>query len=235
MATNTKTEEAMLLVGKTVAERHVEDNMVVGLGSGSAIAKFANALGEVVRAGNVKGISVVPSSMQAWLLARENSLRIVEDSAHSPAEVDLVVDGADQISLPGRSMIKGGGGALLREKILLSSAKAAMILVVESKVVDKLERSVPVEVVQFALNSVQAKIKAELNVVPTLRKLDKGYPFFTESGNVILDCKFEKPIANPVEAEKALKVIPGVVEAGIFNCHVRKFYIGAADGSIKSR
>jgi ribose 5-phosphate isomerase A len=148
--------------------------------------------------------------------------------------VDVTVDGADQVSPTTRSMIKGGGGALLREKIILSASTETYILVDSSKIVRKLDRSIPVEVIQFAANSTQEKIRRELSAKPRLRKLDKGYPYFTESGNIILDCDFPEPIEDPIRIEQSLKNIPGVVEAGVFTCKVDKFYVGNPTGDLDS-
>jgi ribose 5-phosphate isomerase A len=224
----------MILAGKTVAEKHVKNDMVLGLGSGSAVAKFAKALGESVRKGCLKDLAIVPSSMQAWLLARENSLPLYADSAHCPTNLDAAVDGADQIALSSRSMIKGGGGALLREKIILTSAKHSYILVDSTKVVEMLNKPVPIEVVQFAVSTVQEKLQREFKAESVLRKLDKGYPFFTESGNIVLDCKFGERIRDPLKLEQQLKSIPGVIEVGVFNCRIDKFYVGGQDGSLES-
>lgn len=224
----------MDLVGREVVQKHIKSGMVLGLGSGSAVARFARALGEEIRAGNLEQISIVPSSMQAFLLARENSLPLCADTAHCPAYLDIAVDGADQVSFATRSMIKGGGGALLREKIILSSSKHSFILIDSSKVAQKLNRSVPVEVVQFAIDSAQEIIRKEHKAEIVLRKLEKGYPFYTESGNLILDCQFNEPIQDPVKVEKSLKGIPGVVEAGVFNCRVNRFYVGTEDGQVES-
>lgn len=210
-------------MAKSAAHDLVRNSDVLGLGSGSAVSWFAKALGERVKKESLK-IVVIPSSMQSWLLATENGLTLVNDSAHCPAVVDVVVDGADQISLATRSMIKGGGGALLKEKVIISSGKECYILADESKYVQKLNRPVPVEVTQFSAISVEHKLKKQLGADPVLRKLDKGYPFFTESGNMILDCQFREEIVDPAKLEAKIKTIPGVVEAGIFNNAVEKFY-----------
>ena len=216
-------------LAKKAAGELVKNEDILGLGSGSAVARFAKALGERVRKESRK-VTIIPSSMQSWLLAKENKLTLASDSSHCPPLVDIAVDGADQISLATRSMIKGGGGALLKEKIIISSAKKCFILADESKFVKKLNRSVPVEVTQFSLLSAESKLK-KLGAQPALRKLDKGYPFFTESGNVILDCQFKTVIWNPIQFETEIKSIPGIVEAGIFNNRVNKFYRANQDGT----
>ncbi len=205
---------------------------VLGLGSGSTVARFANVLGNRVSEESLK-ISVIPSSMQAWLLAQENRLSTEYDFAHCPAEIDLAVDGADQIGVANRSMIKGGGGALLREKIILSSAKKSYILGDWKKFVRKLDRSVPVEVIQFASFNLEQKIRKNFGAKAELRKLDKGYPFYTESGNIILDCQFSDPIEDPVRLEKELKLLPGVVEVGVFNSKIDRFYKAKDDESFE--
>jgi ribose 5-phosphate isomerase A len=219
-------------MAKTAARDLVRTTDVLGLGSGSAVARFAKALGERVKKESLKVI-IVPSSMQSWILATENGLTLASDSGHCPPIVDVAVDGADQISLSTRSMIKGGGGALLKEKIIISSAKKCYILADESKFVQKLNRSVPVEVTQFSMRSVEYKVRQQLRAEPVLRKLDKGYPFFTESGNVILDCQFKESISDPINLEGEIKTIPGVVEAGIFNNRVDSFYKANQKGTFE--
>jgi ribose 5-phosphate isomerase A len=233
-AQNQNEKDPLIALGRAVVENHIHSGIVMGLGSGSAVAKFAKALGSAIKNSEISGISIVPSSTQAWLVAQENSLPIHADAAHCPKSLDLAVDGADQISLRTRSMIKGGGGALLREKIILTASSHSYILADSSKVANELSHPVPLEVVPFAIESVEEAISKRLNGVPSLRKLDKGYPFFTESGNLILDCQFARTISDPLESEKTLKSIPGVVEAGLFNCPVDKFYVASKDGSIES-
>jgi ribose 5-phosphate isomerase A len=234
LSTSVKIEDSMVLAANTIAADHIASGMIVGLGSGSAVSKFARALGELVKKGSVKNIAIVPSSMQAWLLAKQNFLALYSDSAHCPDSLDAAVDGADQISLGTRSMIKGGGGALLREKIILSASKRSYILAESPKLTDILNRPIPVEVVQFAISSVQKQIAEDFGSAPILRTLEKGYPFYTESGNVILDCGNLASNVEPRELERSLKFVPGVVEVGVFNCKVDRFYIGSGDGSFKS-
>ncbi|HXQ91734.1 MAG TPA: ribose-5-phosphate isomerase A, partial [Nitrososphaerales archaeon] len=103
------------------AAENIVAGEILGLGSGSAVARFAKALGQRIKSESIK-ISVVPSSMQSFMMARDNGLDLAKDTARCPESIDIVVDGADQISLSSRSMIKGGGGALLKEKILISAS-----------------------------------------------------------------------------------------------------------------
>ena len=169
--------------------------------------------------------------MQSFMLARDSGLDLAKDSGRCPESIDVVVDGADQISLSTRSMIKGGGGALLKEKILISASKRCYILADQSKYVKKLDRSVPVEVVQFSYLTTSSEIRRKFGANPVLRKLEKGYPYYSESGNIILDCQFPSEISIPRNSEKEIKMIPGVVECGLFNTEVEKFFRANQDGT----
>lgn len=231
--TESKLQEAMRKIAQNAADQ-IKSGFLIGLGSGSAVAVFAKVLGEKVSSGELEGISIVPSSMQAWLMAKDNGLNLHQDSAHCPATLDVAVDGADQVSQKSRSMIKGGGGALLREKIILNASKKSFILIDSSKLAPKLSRAVPIELIQFAVDSAKKSINHAVPCDPSLRMLDKGYPFFTESGNVILDVQTKQPIEDPKTMESILKSIPGVVEVGIFNCPIEKFYVAKPDGSTDS-
>jgi len=212
------------------AAQEVSSDDFLGLGSGSAVARFAKALGRRVKSEQLR-FGVVPSSMQSFLLAKENGLELATDTARCPEEIDLVVDGADQISLSPRSMIKGGGGALLKEKILISSSKRTLILADYTKFVKRLSRSVPVELTQFSYLVVASEIKRKFGADPVLRKLEKGYPYYTESGNVILDVQFREEISSPRDLERELKMLPGVAECGLFNSEVDRFYRANQDGT----
>lgn len=225
---SSKTSDSMTSVGKKAAFE-VKDGDVLGLGSGSAVSKFGIALGQRIKSEKLR-ISALPSSLQARILAKENGIPLMPDSAHCPVRLDLCVDGADQVSLDSRSMVKGGGGQLLKEKIIITSSKRTLILVDSSKLVKKLTFPVPVEVVQFAVEPVSEKL-GDFNAKPSLRRLDKGYPYYTESGNLIIDAEFNQ-IDDPVLLESKIKCTPGVVEAGLFNCRVDRFIVGNQDGTV---
>ena len=192
------------------ALRLVKDNYVLGLGSGRAATTIVRSLGPYLKKNKIK-IKAIPTSLQIKIEAEKVGIPIIE--ADQIENIDLVFDGADQID-ENKNMIKGGGGALLREKILIASAKKVVIIADESKFVKKLNRSIPVEVHSFARNTVTKQIK-KFGGKPTLRVIERGYPFVTENGNIILDCNFGN-ILKPKELATKLIEIPGVIEVGLF-------------------
>jgi ribose 5-phosphate isomerase A len=145
-------------------------------------------------------------------------------------DIDIVFDGADQIDAK-FNMIKGGGGALLREKIVISAAKRVVIVADESKFVQSFNRPVPIEVHPMARSTVYRKL-SEMEAKPTLRALDKGYPFVTENGNVILDTTFPS-ITDPKKKEIELKSIAGVLEVGLFTRRADVYYKARSDGTFE--
>jgi ribose 5-phosphate isomerase A len=145
--------------------------------------------------------------------------------------MDIVFDGADQIDSK-YAMIKGGGGALLREKILISAAKKVVIVADASKFVESFSRSVPIEVHPMARSLVYKKLEETMNGRPTLRVLDKGYPYVTENGNLILDVLFPQ-ITDVKKMELELKNIAGVLEVGIFTRIADIYYKANSDGSFE--
>ncbi|MDE1769672.1 MAG: ribose-5-phosphate isomerase RpiA [Thaumarchaeota archaeon] len=193
------------------ALKMVRNNFVIGLGSGRAATAIVRLLSSYIKK-NKFSVKAVPTSLQIKMEAEKGGISIIE--ADQINHIDLVFDGADQIDAKG-NMIKGGGGALLREKILISIAKKVAIIADESKFVKKLNRSVPVEVYPFARNMANIQIK-KLGGKPHIRLLERGYPFVTENGNIILDCDFGE-ISNPKELATKIIEIPGVIEVGIFS------------------
>ena len=193
------------------ALKMVKDNYVIGLGSGRAATAIVRALSVHLKK-NRLSVKAIPTSLQIKMEAERGGSSIIEPDQID--HVDLVFDGADQIDAKG-NMIKGGGGALLREKILISMAKKVVIIADESKFVKQLDRSVPVEVHQFARNTVTIQIRKH-GGMPHMRLLERGYPYVTENGNIILDCEFGI-ISNPKELAATIIGIPGVIEVGIFS------------------
>ena len=203
----------------------VEDGMVIGLGSGTTVRVFVEMLAERVREG--VDVTVIPSSIDSHMLAAEHGIRVV--SLLEYPEPDLCVDGADQVDRE-FNLIKGGGGALTREKIVASASKKFYVIVDESKLVERLNMPVPVEVLEFAYGFVRRKI-AEMGYVLRLREgKGKLRPVISDNGNLIADVD-AGVIENPKEAEAALK-IPGIVENGIFLADmVDGVIVGRKDGA----
>ena len=192
----------------------VENGMVVGLGTGSTAAHFIDAL---IRRVKTEGLDItaIPTSVRSEQQARAGGIHLV--SFATAREVDLTVDGADQIQRGSLDLVKGLGGALLREKIVAASSKRLVIIADTSKLVDRLGGKVPipVEVVQFGWETTAARI-VRLGGHPTLRwAKDSDQPVRTDSGNLILDCAFPA-LDDPAGLETALSQTVGVVESGLF-------------------
>ena len=208
------------------AVKFVKDGMIIGIGSGSTVEIFLNELGKRIKN---EGIEVfgVPSSYKSHLVAIKNGIKIV-DLFQYP-ELDLCIDGADQID-GNLNCIKGGGGALTREKIIASASKKFIIIADESKLVDRLNMPIPVEILPFAYGFVVKAIK-ELGGECLIRECKgKLGPIISDNGNFIVDCSFGV-IDKPRELEIQLNNIPGVIENGIFcNDMIDKVIIGSKNG-----
>ncbi len=199
---------------------------VVGLGSGSTVAHIVR---EMAKLPGKESIEFVPTSLQIKLEAEKSALRLAGEDRIP--EIDIVFDGADQIDAK-FNMIKGGGGALLREKILISAAKRVVIMADAAKFVQSFNRSVPIEVHPMARSAVHKKL-LEMSGRPELRTLDKGYPFVTENGNVIFDTTFPS-IPDPKKKEIELKNIAGVLEVGLFTRRADVYYKAKSDGTFET-
>ena len=192
------------------ALRLVKDGSVIGLGSGRAATALVKSMSTLIKLKKY-AIKAVPTSLQIKLVAEDLGIPLVE--ADQIKQIDVVFDGADQIDSQ-KYVIKGGGGALLRENILFSLAKKVVVMADKTKFVKNFTRTVPVEIHPLARGSVTRSI-TNLDGKAYLRTLDRGYPFFTENGNIILDCDFGT-IKNPRILTQKIKQIPGVLESGIF-------------------
>jgi ribose 5-phosphate isomerase A len=188
----------------------VRDGEIVGLGSGSTAYFTVVALGERVKAGlKIVGI---PTSVHTGELARAVGIPLTTLDEHP--EIDITIDGADEVG-PKLNLIKGGGGALLREKVITTASKQMVVVADSSKVVPVLGKfPLPIEVISFARTVVEKKV-ASLGASPKLRTKADGSPFVTDNGNQILDCSFGK-IADPAALALILSTIPGIVEHGLF-------------------
>jgi ribose 5-phosphate isomerase A len=208
------------------AVKHAKGARLIGLGSGNSVAFIVRELSALP---NKDSIEFIPTSLQIKLEAERGHLRI-SDEVGIP-DIDLVFDGADQIDSK-FNMIKGGGGALLREKILISAAKKVIIVADESKFVKSFTRSVPIEVHPMA-RTIVTRTLSRIGAGVELRTLDKGYPFVSENGNLILDTTFSS-IPDPEKKEIELKMIPGVIEVGLFTKKADTFYKAKKDGSFEA-
>jgi len=188
----------------------VEAGMVVGLGSGSTATEFIRLLGERVQAGlKIRGIA---SSRASEDLAISLGIPIIDFETCS--EIDVAIDGADEVG-PGLGLIKGGGGALLREKIVASASRRFLIVADASKVVRRLGRfPLPVEVIRMAAPLVARKL-TELGMRPAMRHRNDGSAYVTDEGNYILDCACGE-MEDPAAVAAAIRGIVGVVEHGLF-------------------
>ena len=221
----TTTVEGEKRVAAEKAVEFVENDMILGLGTGSTVAFVLQALARKVKAGlRVKGI---PTSEATAKLARELGIELTDFEHHQIC--DLVIDGADEVN-GHLDLIKGGGGALLREKIVASSGRKFIVIVDSQKLVEKLGKfHVPVEVIQFASPLVQSKI-ADLGGEARVRLLASGQPFITDEGNYILDCNFGL-IDKPAELAGQLEKIPGIVEHGLFINYATMVIVGRGDSA----
>ena len=192
------------------ALKFVKNNYVIGLGSGRAASVLVRSLSTFVKIKNLD-IKCIPTSMQIKLIAEKGNLSLID--ADQIDKIDVVFDGADQID-KNKFLIKGGGGALLKENILISAAKKVVIMADKTKFVNNFNRSIPVEVHPLARSIVIKKL-SKIGGMSVLRSLDRGFPFVTENGNVILDCDFGI-IKNPKSLQQKILQIPGVLEVGIF-------------------
>ena len=191
------------------AVKLVKNHQTIGLGSGRSATAFVKSLSSLVKKKKFN-IKCIPTSLQIKLEAEKGKLHLMDTVLD---KIDIVFDGADQID-KGKNLIKGGGGALLRENILINAAKKVVIMADDSKFVTNFDRSVPVEVHPLARNTVTKHI-SKIGGRPKIRTLDRGYPFITENGNIILDCNFGV-IKKPKLLREKIKNISGVLEVGIF-------------------
>ena len=174
-----------------------------------------------------RSVEFVTTSIQIKIEAEKVGLKIADESNF--VDVDVVFDGADQIDSD-FNMIKGGGGALLREKVLISAANKVVILADDTKFVKRLTQPVPIEIHKFARSFLLKRLK-EIGGSPKLRTMDKGYPYLTENGNIVLDTSFNS-IGNVRNKEIELKNIPGVLEVGLFT-RASIYYKAKNDGSFE--
>ncbi|MCA9814550.1 MAG: ribose-5-phosphate isomerase RpiA [Cyanobacteria bacterium HKST-UBA01] len=203
----------------------IENEMIIGLGSGSTVKHALSILAEKVKSGlKIKGI---PTSMETASMSLE--LGIPLTTLEDNTQCDLTIDGADEFDRD-LNLIKGGGGALLREKIVASASSELIIIVDSSKQVDCLGRfPLPIEVIKFALPVVMNKLH-QMNASPNLRKLSSGTPYITDENNYIIDCNFGA-LENTLQIQNELEEIPGIVEHGLFLNYADKVIVGIGNST----
>lgn len=209
------------------AAKYVQSGMIVGLGSGATATLFLERLAERLNNGDISAIIGVPTSTVIEARARE--LNIPLSTLEEYPAVDLTVDGADEVD-PQLNLIKGGGGALLREKIIAQASKREIIIVDEGKLSAQLGTKwhVPIEVVTFGWRT-QFEWLTQLGASVVMRERQEGLPFITDQGNYILDAKFGQ-IADPVALAKKLTHRVGIVEHGLFVNIASEVIVGMNEG-----
>lgn len=221
-------ERAKRSAGRAAADL-VESGMRVGLGSGSTFLHALERLAERQREEVLEILAVATSEATA---TRARQLGIPLSSLDELERLDIAIDGADEIDA-NKNMIKGGGAALAREKIVAAAAGEMIVIVGQNKIVEVLGRSfpLPVEVLPFGWRQAAAVLKA-LGSEPELRRRKSGAPLTTDNGNYILDCKFEE-IPNPAELSALVNNVPGVVENGLFTGLAGRVFVGNNDGETR--
>lgn len=200
-------------VGRAAAAM-VESNTVVGLGTGSTTAYAIQFIGERLAAGEIENVVGIPTSFQAEVLAKQYNIPLT--SLDAVERIDLAIDGADEVD-PNKNLIKGGGAAHTREKVVDALADKFVVVVDSGKLVDSLGSTflLPVEVIPMAITPVMRQL-AQLGGKPELRMgVRKAGPVVTDEGNLVVDLKFET-IDDPAALEIAINNIPGVLENGLF-------------------
>ena len=219
----TGTDDIARTAAAAAAVELVEPAMTIGLGSGRAVWQVVELLGA-----RVDRVRAATASNRTAELATQAGIEIVE--LDGELELDLALDGADEVA-PGLGLIKGGGGALLREKIVISAARRFVVVAETPKRVERLgERCrLPVEVVRFAWRDTRRRL-ARLLPDAELR-MDDGAPYLTDEGHYLLDCRVPEDAA-PAELDQSLKRVPGVVEHGLFLGMAERALLGRPDGGV---
>jgi len=209
----------------------IKNGWIIGLGSGSTMAYAVAELARMSKARRLE-VSVVPTSHQIENLAISHGLRIL--SMNEAFTIDYTIDGADQVQLPSLNLIKGGGGALLREKIVDSAARKLAIVVDETKLSKHLggEQLVPLEVLPFAHKSIQIQVTRIGGRAKLREGSGKIGPVVTDNGNFLLDADFGR-IENPARLQRRLKAIPGLLETGLFLNMADIVYVGRQTGEVE--
>lgn len=206
----------------------VEHGMILGLGTGSTVAHFLDLLGGKITAGALKDIVGVPTSVRTGREARAAGIPLASLGEH--AALDLTVDGADEVT-PALDLIKGMGGAMLREKMVAQASNRLVIIADEGKAVARLGTlsPLPVEVVDWGW-AAHVRFLQDQGAAVAVRMMEDGPPFKSDNGNLILDCRFPEGILDPHGLEAALRARAGVVESGLFLGMAGEAYLAGSGG-----
>ncbi|MBI4541063.1 MAG: ribose-5-phosphate isomerase RpiA [Gemmatimonadetes bacterium] len=210
------------------AAERIRDGLVIGLGTGTTVAHFLGILGERLRRGELKDVVGIPTSDRTAASARQHGIPLA--TLEDEPILDVTVDGADEVD-PDLNMIKGMGGALLREKIVACASNHLVIIADERKLVRCLgtRSPLPLEVVPFGW-SLHLPFLDSLGAQPVLRTWNHGEAFHTDSGHYILDCHFPQGITEPVKLERALRERVGIIESGLFLGLADEVIVAASEG-----
>lgn len=223
-----KTIDIAKAAAAQAASTLIQDGMIVGLGTGSTAAFFISFL--VDRCRNGLNIQAVASSEKSHQQALAGGIKMAD--INTLTSIDFTVDGADEID-PQKRMIKGGGGALLREKIVASMSKEMIVIVDEAKHVKQLgKHPLPVEIIPFAHEAIIYKLN-QVGYQGILRKTSSDQRFMTDSGNYIYDISFKNLLTDPEDDHLIIKNIPGVVETGLFLNLAGRVITGFSDGHVE--
>ncbi len=204
---------------------YIEDGMTIGLGTGSTVEYSLKKIGKLVRDGlKIKGI---PTSIRTQRIAKKEKIPLT--TLEENPVIDITIDGADEVDSD-LNLIKGGGGALVREKIIAFNSKKVIIVIDDSKIVKALgiDFPLPVEVVKFGWTSTKKTLE-EIGCNVELRRVMENEPYITDNSNYILDCEFER-ILEPEQLEIDINNIPGVVDNGLFIGLVDEVIVGGKQG-----
>lgn len=207
----------------------VENGMVVGLGTGSTAIFATRRIGALLKSGDLRGVAGIPTSRATEAAARELGIPLLDEGI--PREIDLTIDGADEVD-PALNLIKGGGGALFREKIVAEASRRLVVVVDETKLSPALgtRHALPVEVARFGAKA-QERFLGGLAAGPKLRLGSDGRPCETDQGNWIFDCAVG-PIADPVALASRLAARAGIVEHGLF-CGLASVVLVAGEAGVR--
>jgi ribose 5-phosphate isomerase A len=207
----------------------IQNGMVVGLGTGSTAIFATRKLGELLASGRLRDVVAIPTSRATADEARRLAIPLLDESI--PREIDLTIDGADEVD-PALNLIKGGGGALFREKIVAQASRRVVIVADETKLSPALgtKRALPVEVARFGWES-QERFLAGLGATPMLRTGPDGKPYETDQGNWVFDCA-TGPIADPLALAARLAARAGIIEHGLF-CEIATQVTVAGESGVR--